>query len=419
MKKLTAFFFAVLAFSFPAAAAFASGSGEKPPATGAYGAKTPSVTVSLGYSGGVWIEKYFDQVIGNLESAMPGVAVKKVVYPTYDDLLNGLPTQVAAKTNPDVLYWTNEQLADYVANGVLAPLDKLVSQTNINLGDFYKGLVGGWSSNGGLYGVPFNGQDSALVVNTDLLKKAGIAGPPKSTAELEQDAVKVAGTGATGVVLLDNLFHISQYLYAFNGGWGNGKTINSPQNVQGLQFLVDLFTKDKAAATAKQLGASWDGEAFAKGNVGFSTGGPWYIGYMQQAGPSVHYDLLPIPTVDGGTTMVTYGGGLSVFADVKDQLAAIHVIEFLTNDDNMKLMVTSGLKYLPAKTSYMDLYVQQVPAFAPLKDAFFKGRPLDYPPRIKEFGDDLVKGFEQIVFQPGQLTVQDLLASLQQKYGTP
>jgi multiple sugar transport system substrate-binding protein len=376
--------------------------------------------VSLGYSGGVWIEKYFDQVVASLEQAMPAVQVKKVVYPTYDDLLNGLPTQVAAKTNPDILYWTNEQLADYVNNGVLAPLDQLVPQTRIDLASFYKGLVLGWTMNGSLYGVPFNGQNSAMVVNLDLLKKAGISGLPKTIQELGKDASQIAAkTGGTGLVILDNLFHLSQYVYAFGGGWGNGKTINSPQNVQGLQFLVDLFTKQKAAATAKQLGAGWDGEAFAKGNVGFSTGGPWYIGYMQQAGPNVRYQLMPIPTSAGGTAMVTYGGGLSIFANVQDTQSSIRVIEFLTNDDNMRLMATSALKYLPAKTKYMDLYVQIVPEFAPLKDAFFKGTALDYPPAIKEFGDELIKGFEQMAFQSGgQLTPQSLLATLQQKYGS-
>jgi multiple sugar transport system substrate-binding protein len=349
---------------------------------------------------------------------MPNLQVKKVVYPTYDDLLNGLPTQVAAKTNPDVLYWTNEQLADYVNNGVLAPLDTLVPQTRIDLGAFYKGLVQGWSMNRKLYGIPFNGQNSAMVVNLDLLKKAGIDGLPKTIQELGQDAARITKTGATGLVILDNLFHLSQYVYAFGGGWGNGKTINTPQNVQALQFLVDMFTKDKSAATAKQLGAAWDGEAFAKGTVGFSTGGPWYIGYMQQAGPNVHYQLMPIPTASGGTAMVTYGGGLSVFANVKDTRSAIRLIEYLTNEENMKLMATSGLKYLPARTADMDLYVSQVPEFAPLKTAFFTGTALDYPPAIKEFGDELIKGFEQMVFQPeGGLTPQALLSTLQQKYG--
>lgn len=411
MKKLLALISTVVFMAMIGIPVMAAGTKEQ-------AAQTP-VQVSLGYSGGVWIEKYFDQVVAGLEKTMPNIQVKKVVYPTYDDLLNGLPTQVAAKTNPEVLYWTNEQLADYVTNGVLSPLDKLVSQSHIDLGTFYKGLVQGWTMNGNLYGVPFNGQNSAMVVNLDLMKQAGISGLPKTIQELGMDASQItAKTGATGLVILDNLFHLSQYVYAFGGGWGDGKTINSPQNVQGLQFLVDLFTKDKSAATAKQLGAGWDGEAFAKGNVGFSTGGPWYIGYMQQSGPNVHYQLMPIPTSNSGTAMVTYGGGLSIFANVVDKASAIRVIDYLTNDDNMQLMATSDLKYLPAKTKYMDLYVSIVPEFAPLKDAFFKGTGLDYPAGIKEFGDELTKGFEQMVFQPGSLTPQDLLASLQQKYGS-
>jgi len=54
---------------------------------------------------------------------------------------------------------------------------------------------------------------------------------------------------------------------------------------------------------------------------------------------------------------------------------------------------------------------------APLKDAFAAGRPLDYPTKSKEFGDDLVTGFEQLVFQPNGSTPQQLLDSLQQKFG--
>ncbi len=412
--KTRVMLFAAAALLLSASLLWAGGSQEKGAAAGG-----KPVQITLGYSGGVWIEKYFDQVLSQLPPSLNGITVKKVVYPTYDDLLNTLPSQVAAKTNPDVLYWTNEQLAEYVGNGVLANLNSLVSANRIDLGQFYSGLVSGWTMDGALYGVPFNGQDSALVVNLGLLKKAGIEAPPTSMAELRADALQIKQkTGDTGVVLLDNLFHISQYVYAFGGGWGYGKTIDTPQNAQGLQFLVDLFTKDKSAATAKQLGAAWDGEAFAKGTVGFSTGGPWYIGYMQQAGPKVDYTLLPIPTSAGGTTMVTYGGGLSVFKNAADKAAAGKLIAYLTDDANMKLMATSGLKYLPAKTSYMDLYIKMVPQFAPLKDAFFKGRGLDYPPNVTGFGDDLVKGFEQMIFQTSPLTPAELLSQLQSKYGS-
>jgi multiple sugar transport system substrate-binding protein len=404
------------------AADTAAGTAAEAPADTADAAAAPAaepVEVTLGFSGGVWIEKYFEEVLAGVQQDLPGVTVKTVIYPTYDDLVNTLPSQVAAGTNPDVLYWTNEQLAEYANNGVLAPLDDMVEPAGINLDDYYGALVEGWRVGGKLYGVPFNGQNSALVVNNDLLAAAGLSGAPKSMQELREGALAIKEkTGSTGIVLQDNLFHISQYIYAFGGGWGNGKTINSPENVAAIQFLVDLFTKDQTMATQKQLGASWDGEAFAKGNVGFSTGGPWYIGYMAESGPDVDYSLTPLPTDDGGTVMVTYGGALSVFDNVENKDAAMQVIAYLLRDDHAELMVTGGLKYLPAKTKYMDLYIEQVPEFAPLKDAFAGGIALDYPAQSKEFGDELVQGFQQLAFQPGGMTVQALLDDLQAKYGT-
>jgi multiple sugar transport system substrate-binding protein len=189
--------------------------------------------------------------------------------------------------------------------------------------------------------------------------------------------------------------------------------------VQGLQFLVDLFVKDKSAATAKQLGASWDGVAFGKGTVAFSTGGPWYIGYMASSAPHVPYKLVPIPaSTPGKTTMVTYGGGLSIFSDVSDKVSAMKLIEYLVRDQAMSLMVTGSLQYLPAKTRYMNQYVREVPQFAPLKTGFFHGRALDYPPKVNEFGAALTKGFEQLIFEPGQMSVQDLLNNLKEQFGT-
>ena len=188
--------------------------------------------------------------------------------------------------------------------------------------------------------------------------------------------------------------------------------------MQGLQFLVNLFLKDKSAAAAKQLGASWDGEAFAKGTVAFSTGGPWYIGYMATSGPGVDYQLMPIPaSTPGKSIMVTYGGGLSIFADVDRKAAAMQLIQYLVRDQAMALMVTGSLQYLPAKTKYMNEYLRVVPKFAPLRNGFFHGMPLGYPPKVTEFEAALVQGFEQLVFQPGQGTVKQLLDSLQGQFG--
>jgi multiple sugar transport system substrate-binding protein len=236
--------------------------------------------------------------------------------------------------------------------------------------------VQGWRQNGKLYAIPFNGQNSAFVVNRGLLRQVGINSLPRSMGDVRAAAKLVKDkTGKTGLVILDNLFHISQYVYAFGGSWNGGKTINSANNVQGLRFLVDLFVKDKSAATAKQLGASWDGEAFAKGSVAFSTGGPWYIGYMATAGPSVDYQLMPIPaSTPGKSIMVTYGGGLSIFADVSHKDAAMKLIEYLVRDKAMELMITGSLQYLPAKTKYMNEYIRVVPKFAPLRSGFFHRR---------------------------------------------
>jgi len=128
-----------------------------------------------------------------------------------------------------------------------------------------------------------------------------------------QAAIRIQDkTGEYGVVVLLNDFHLSQYVQAFGGGWGYGKTINSPENVKAIEFFVDLFVKDKVAASVIELGWGWDGEAFAQGKAAMSTGGPWYIGFMKGAAPDLNYKLIPMPsTTPGEPVMFTYGAAYS------------------------------------------------------------------------------------------------------------
>jgi multiple sugar transport system substrate-binding protein len=400
-----------------AAAIMAAGVSVSKGAVGGAASKR-TVQITLGYAGGPNIDPYYKQIIGAAEAALPNIAVKTIVYPTYDDQLNQMPQQVAAGTIPDIIVWDNSApVAQYVAGKAIRPLNTLVTQAKINLGVDPKALVNAWTINGQLYGVPSYLQDSAFVYNLDMFNQAGIKKLPTTMAQVAADATLIKSkTGKAGLVILDNLFHLTQYVVAFGGGWNYGKTINSPQNVAGLQYLVNLFNSG-VAIIPKQVGATWDGDALANNKAAMSDGGPWYIGFMQATAPKANYTLQPIPMSKGGHFVVTYGGAYTITSHAKDPADAIKLIKFLTNDASEHAILTSGFGFVPAMTKYAKVYRTSTPRYAAITDKVLaNGKTLDYPAQTTQFENALVTGFEQIVFNHSG-TVSSLLKTLQTKYG--
>ena len=379
-----------------------------------------TVTITLGYAGGANIDPYYNHVIAAAEKALPGIVVKPVVYATYDDQLNEMPTQIAAGTIPDIIVWDNSApVGQYVQQGTVLGLNKLVASAGVNLKVDPAALVNAWTIHGNLYGIPLDLQDSAYVYNLGMLKSAGITTLPTSMQQVAADAVAVhTKTGKAGLTILDNLFHLTQYILAFGGGWNWGKTIDSSANVAGIQFLVNLF-KDHAAVLPDQVGASWDGVAVADNNAAMSDGGPWYVGFMAATAPKVSYTLAPIPTSTGKQFVVTYGGSYSIMAHSPDPAADIKLIKYLTDAAAEHYVATdTAFGFVPARTQYINLYRQMTPKYKNITNAVLSsGLTLSYPPSTIQFGNALVSGFENIILKHSG-TVAGLLSTLQSQYGT-
>lgn len=379
----------------------------------------PSGEIVVGYSGGGVVDTYMAQIIAAAQKALPDVKIKTAVYPTYDDQLNQLPTQFAAGTAPDVILWDNAApIAQYATEGAIMGMDDLIAGTDVDLSLYPTSLVDGWKVDGKLVGVPSYLQNSGIVYNDDVLAAAGITEKPATIKDLSAFAASVrTATGKPGIVLLENLFHLTQYALAFGGGWGSGDTIDSAENEAALDFLLGMFATGDAA-TAQQVGATWDGEAIANGAAAASDGGPWYIGFMSSTAPDVAYTLQPLPGTSAGDRVVaTYGGGFSVSARTANPEAAAQVIAQLTNASAQQAILDTGLGYVPAMTEYADKFRAATPAYAAFTaDVLEAGKSLDYPIKTTEFGNALVTGFQSLVASKATSSKQ-LLAQLQTDYG--
>ncbi len=362
-------------------------------------------------------QKNFEFAVSGIENKYPEVKVVLQGYPTSDEFWAAVPTAIAAGVGPDVIGFSDEGNSDYMVNGVLEPLDDLITQVGMDKSKFVPTLLNGWTYDGKLYGIPYDTSTSMLSINTGLWAAAGLKDYPKTMDDLKAAAKALTKDDVKGICINLFNFHITQYTHAFGGDWGNGATIDTKENAAGLQFIADLF-KEGLAITPQQLSASWDGEAFAKGKVAMSTGGPWYIGYTKDANTDLNMVGVPIPMA---TTQAqsAYSHGLSITKMSQNKPGAMKLIDYMTRDEAQNAEIDS-VGYVPSVQSLIPNYVKSAPDYMKtiMDNMASNGKAFAYPPETKGFDADLTKGMQDICLKgDSKLTVEQLLKDLQTKYG--
>lgn len=371
--------------------------------------KAKQVSLKFGFWGSSGEDKAYNKAIEGLEKAIPGVKVELQQYPSDKDFWDNLPAQIAAKTAPDIINVTNEGYMEYINNQLFLPLDDMIKSENIDLSGIAKSAVDIWTVNGKLYGIPNSAAPAAFIVNMDMWKAAGLKELPKTMDEMKVAAKALTKEGVKGLCLDANAYHLTQYVSAFGGSWGNGKTINTPANAKALQFCIDMY-KEGLAVSAKQAGLGWDGEVVGKGKAAMSTGGTWYVGFLKESAPTMNYEVIPVPKgTTEGCTMHSYG--YVVLKDAKDAKAAVKAAAYMARDDFQKANAEI-LGTMPSSTKVSTTYFDNNPKLKALQPALSYAKPFGYP-ADKKFMDELVKQFEEAVYKKdSNLTGQKIVENL-------
>lgn len=378
--------------------------------------KKQTVEVTMAYWANASEQKNFEYMIDGLEKEHPNIKVKMQMYPTSDEFWKAVPAAIAAGVGPDIIAMSDEGNYEYIKKGVLAPLDELIDKVGFEKDRITASLYKGWTDDNKLFGIPYDSSTSMLAVNKKMFEASGITKQPETMDEVVELAKAMSKDGVKGIIGSIDPFHITQYVHAFGGDWGFGKTINSKENVAGVQFFVDLFLKHQVAIAPIEVGAPWDGEVFSQEKGAMSTAGPWYVGHLKEANPDMEMIALPMPkgTVEAQSA---YSHGLSILAGSKNKEEAMQVIKYALRDD-AQINAIEAVGYSPAVSALLPKYLEKNPELKPVFDNMEKvGMPFAYPEQTKAFHADLLKGVEEIIFKKDGLTVEQLLNDLQSKYG--
>ena len=382
-------------------------------------AEGEGVVITFGAWGNDHDNEAFLKMAEGVENVVPGVkGVELITYASTSDFWNNIPSQVAAGTAPDLVLPTNENVFEYIDGGLYQPFnDDIVDLSNIG-----ESALNVWTVDGQLYGIPIDAQPTCLLINLDLFKELGYTEDqiPKSWDEVRaiSEAVSDPENNFYGMCInVGSLFHVTQIVQGFGGDWGNGATINSAENAEAVQWVIDMF-KDGLAVNPSQLGDDWDGTTFATGKALMTTGGVWYFGQMSAAAPDTNYIAVPIPykTEDKHSSSL-HSDAIIMLSSCQHPDLATQVAAYMARNEAQEIRA-QGTGSIPSNPELAAGYYESHPQFAPIKGTESYSIPFGYPAQTSQFETDFVNDLTAVLFDSTNNTsAQEILDNLAGVYG--
>lgn len=229
-----------------------------------------------------------------------------------------LDLQLVSGTAGLVTAVNGQLLQTYASRGAHRPLDDLIAaDPDFDLDDFYPAIRKIGTFDGQIYGIGFDVAPTVLYFNKTLLAKQGIAAPastePMSWATFRELAIELSGPEQYGFSCAPAIDDLVSWIYSASGNVmddrANRSTLGDPEALEAIQFVIDLFVKDKVTPPIRNLVTESSLSNFMEGNVAFMQNGPWQVVNVRKA--KFDWDVVPFPAGPAGSLPRVSG---SVFA---------------------------------------------------------------------------------------------------------
>ncbi len=308
------------------------------------------ITFAIGQDDSGWVQG----VITGWNKSHPGQKVTLLELPeAANDQLAQLVANLQAKSDEyDVIDMDVIWTAEFASNGWIIPLPQ--SQFP-ELKDFLKPAVDTAMYQGRLYAVPDYSNADLLYYRKDILAKAGQK-PPTTWAQLAELAKTVApkyglygyaGTFAPYEGLtVDFATAVQSAGGSILSADGTKVTVDSPQALTGLEFLVNGFRQGwipRVALTYEETSAQ---AAFEAGKFLFLDNWPDVYAALSVPGPENKvygkFGVEELPGPDGTGSSSLGGANLAISAYSQHQRTALAFIQYMTDLANEKEMLEQG-----------------------------------------------------------------------------
>ena len=380
-------------------------------------------------------QKLETKLIAKFEAQNPNIAVTYLPV-AFNDLPTKLTTALAGGSGPDIFNYFQSYAPALVQRGFIVPVDFKAFGVGNQAGftqRYLPAVVGGYTFNGQIYGVPHEVSQFAYWINTDMFKAAGLD-PVKDFPKTYADVSRLGATltirkngkivrdglslplynSVRDTLVLDSMTRqAGGHLFSADG---KKAFLNSPAAIKALDTWVGFVYKDKINSPALGPTASTDNlDIFGAGNAAMlGIGGSWLTSILQQTYPKVYnaYAVGPEPTFGGpkiGADL--YGFGLFVTKTSPHPAQAWQLARFLA--DNGDTYFSEGGIWLGDKATTASKVTQTLRHWDVFKSDFASGFFLPPLLHYNELSTIIERAIERAVLN-GQ-SAKDSLNQAQQE----
>jgi N,N'-diacetylchitobiose transport system substrate-binding protein len=300
----------------------------------------------------------------------PGTTVN-VEYQQWNTHLQKFDATLAGGNTPDVIEMGNTEMTKYMAAGAFADITADKSKLP-NSSTWLKGLQQSATYDGKLMGVPYYAGSRVVIYNTDLFKKAGVKGTPKSLAELWQDGKRLmnANSGdksfSAFYIAGKDWYSALAFVYDYGGQIATGSnghwtgTLDTSRAIAGLNAWKKTFDQLSRASKTTDEANPFPTVPFSQGHAASFVGPGWQFGYAldpKAGNPKLkpYMGAFAMPSHTKNKTMPAFLGGsdLAIPAASQNHDLAVDWIADFTATAQMKGIVKVG--NLPNTTSLLNL----------------------------------------------------------------
>jgi multiple sugar transport system substrate-binding protein len=250
---------------------------------------------------------------------------------------------------------------------------------------------------GGLYAVPASSDGGMLYYRADLLKKAGVAGPPKTWAELKDACAKVRKLPeGKGMSCYAGQFQKYEgltvnFAEAVNSAGGvvtdtdGAPDVDTPAARKGLDFLAGSFKDGTIAKEAITYQEEDSRQAFQSGKLIFLRNWPYVYSLAQKSKVAGKFAVAPLPGLNGPGASSLGGHNLALSSFARNKATALDFMKFFTSEQTAKSFLQDASLAPPYARLYDDPgLVKQYPYLPVLKQSVLRAVPR---PRVVQYGD--------------------------------
>ncbi len=295
--------------------------------------------------------KNAEECFADFMSKNPNIKVKAEWRPGAE-YWTKLQTEFAAGVAPDITVNQMDWVIPGAARGMFLDLKPYIERDGFDMSQYFYNMSLEWEWQGGLYGGLLYAGGQTLMINKDLLAKAGLEFPTEDWTwdDLLAYAKAMTNPDENQWGLMGANSNPPYWLCSFIHGAGgsvlndayNKCTLTEPAAVEAVQWVADLMFKHKVHPSAvTEFGGE---DPFLTGKVGMAFRGTWYESQVRDAG-LFDWDFAPMPKhpVTGKKSVQMGSNTWSIISNTQHREEAWQLVKFLMGPEGQTWFMKYGI----------------------------------------------------------------------------